>query len=183
MPLTRIQNTAGSWLEKIGRVTGVPKLSVTDLRKGAEKIIQDDEEMKKNVKSLNFHSQEVGRAVYNQGHNIQIRGEYVNKLEIMESQKEECTPKELSEFEQRRQERIKETRRKDDENRIASANVFLQDQKEKRNLNVVYSKRVKVLPNDRKSLQELISEELFPEDKNFPQGKTYILYPVFYSSF
>ena len=175
----RIQNTSGSWLHTIGRVTGVPKLSITDLRRGAEKHIQNDEEMRRRCKALNFHSEEVGRVVYDERQNMQIRGEYVHKVQMLESgEGPSIESEQLTDFEKKRLERKRKLEIEDEQKRIAKASQFLQLEQEKRNNNVVYSKRIRVLPNDRKFLQELFSTELFPEDKNFTQGNLISLFRV-----
>ena len=171
LPLARIQNTPGSWLNRIGRVTGVPKLSITDLRRAAEKQIQNDEQMKANAESLNFHKNEVGRVVYNQEYNMQMRGEYVNKIFIQEAgQNISSSSKELTQFEKDRLERKRQMELDDEKNRIANATLYLKEQQEKRNSSIVYSKRVRVLPVDRLFLQKLFSEQIFVTDRNFIQG-------------
>ena len=55
--LSRMQNCGGSWLEKIGRVVGVPKLTVTHLRRAAENLIQKSQDLRDRSKSLNAHFQ------------------------------------------------------------------------------------------------------------------------------
>ena len=89
--LSRMQNCGGSWLEKIGRVVGVPKLTVTHLRRAAENLIQKSQDLRDRSKSLNAHENDVGRIIYDKE---VIRGEFVNKMEYEENDSEKNTKSE-----------------------------------------------------------------------------------------
>ena len=54
-PLSKLQNTPGSWMEKIGNVTKIEKLNITHLQKSAEYYIQESDKLRGRSKTLNYH--------------------------------------------------------------------------------------------------------------------------------
>ena len=166
--LSKIQNGSGTWLEKIGTVVGVDNLNVTDLRKAAEKIIQEDSRMKGEAKALNYHSTQVGDSIYNPVR-IRIRGEYVNRLEAKESSPQKIM-KRSSSFDEQRAKRKKEMEKEDAAARVEFAKKFMDERRKQRNEGVRLSDRVKVQPNDRMFLQILLSSTIFNHNNEFPQG-------------
>ena len=63
-PILRLQNYPGSLLHTFGRVTGIKKFKLTNLRKGLESKIQNSSNLVKNVKDLNSHSAKTGARYY-----------------------------------------------------------------------------------------------------------------------
>ena len=146
--LGRIQNKPGSWLHKIGEVVGMKKLTLTDLRKAAEELIQDNEKLKKKANILNNHSKEVGANVYDAHRAPGIRAEFISQLEITEGGKKSQIERDAT-FERARQLRKKEMEEKDKVAKIKYAENVLIQEKQKRNENVGFSRRCRVTPNDR----------------------------------
>ena len=59
LPLSRLQRTPGSLVEKFGEVTGVTDFTMTCLRRAAEGVIQGDKDLRVITKDLNNHSSQV----------------------------------------------------------------------------------------------------------------------------
>ena len=154
-PLSRIQNSPGSLLSKIGAVVGIPDLNPTMLRKAAEQTIQTDSEMRKNSKKLLMHSENVGHAIY---HEVPtIRSEWVHRMEQVEAP----DGKVESEVDIEMETEMDELEKADAEARVEYAEKFALEDRIQRNMNRRCSTRCKVPSNDRVFLQKLIFKELF----------------------
>ena len=152
-PLSRIQNTPGSLLNKIGITVGIPDLCPTQLRQAAEEIIQQDDEMRKNSKKLLMHSENVGRIIYQ--NKPTIRSEWVHSMDLMEGTAEKIDLDVDTERE------MKELDEADELARLQYAEQFNLDDRQQRNVNRRCNKRCRVPANDRLFLQKLIYKELF----------------------
>lgn len=171
-PLGKIQKTPGSLFEKIGLCCGLPDLQPTDLRRAAEVHIQNSEAMKNKAKVISNHSDEVGRKWYDPT-KIVTRAEFVNKVNAIESTKEENKEdNELSDFERDREERMEDLEKIDEKIRMKEASEFLKNEKD----NMIARRRKrgprnKVDLNDRYFLLELVHKEVFQSvHQDFPQG-------------
>ena len=152
-PLSRIQNTPGSLLNKIGVAVGIPDLNPTQLRQAAEQIIQQNDEMRKNSKNLLMHSEDVGRIIYQ--NKPTIRSEWIHSMDHIEGSKEKIDLDMDTEME------MKEVEEADELARLQYAEQFNLDDREQRNASRRCSKRCRVPANDRLFLQKLIYKELF----------------------
>ena len=83
-PLTAIQRTKGSLLEKMGEVCGVDNPTVNTFRRAAEVKVQASPLMKASVENLQSHSRQVGLKHYDRS-GPSTRASFINQLSEMES--------------------------------------------------------------------------------------------------
>ena len=171
-PLSRIQNSPGSLLEKIGQVVGIEDLNVTHLRSAMEKVIQDEEDTRGRSSVLNYHSHEVGEDHYlNERPNL--RAQFINKLDKKESPiKKPKTFKRFSSFDKAREERKRLMEMEDREASKKNALAILDANRDRKQRNAKYGLRCNILPNHRSFLQSMVYENVFMSDNvpNFPKG-------------
>ena len=149
-PIGPIHSNLAIW-KLYEKVTGVPRAKGTAIRKGAENLIRTNKEMVANVKTLNNHSDATGRNVYH-------KTSYVNRLEFVnlaatnenESANSPMKSNPGNELLEKRAERHQEDERISRER----AEQLIEQRKVKRNISL--SSKCRVLPDDRKFLQELI---------------------------
>ena len=170
-PLSKLQNTPGSWMEKIGNVTKIEKLNITHLRKSAEYYIQESDKLRGRSKTLNYHSDDVGVHFYNDP--LAERAEFVNYVDQRE------TPKKIKRrsrsFDLDRAQRKKKMEEEDKVKKIENAKRLLEAADARRKDNLVYGKRLCVKPNHRLFLQRLIVKECFTDGHiNFPKGDCFV---------
>ena len=171
--LGKLQNVTGSLLEKVGRVVGVPKLNITDVRKAAEAIIQRDERMKRKSTILNSHSQRVGETVYDQT-TEQVRGEYVVSMEFKENEKKKKEKE--SPIDEEREKRKKKKELEDAKISKEHADKYLLSLKERSQKNRGYSKRCKVKQIHKLFLMEIVFKEIFKSKVEvFPRGEIILI--------
>ena len=176
-PLSHLKNTPGSLLSKIGQTVGVPDLTPTMLRYSLEKLIQSDEKMRNQSKSLNCHSEDVGRIIYHES--SIVRSEFVNHTDYVEGSPAKKKAK-LSVVDKKRQEEMDEMEEADEKARKLKAQEFMEITRAKRSANVRCGNRVKVQPNHLEFLQKLVLEKVFNNVyQHFPKGKFFsVLFKV-----
>ena len=168
LKLGRIQNTRGSLLEKIGITCGVENLTSTMLRQACEKVIQENSQMQARSKTLNAHSSEVGRQIYDASKPI-VRTEFVNFCHIKDKAKD--PNRHLLNLNSTKLQEMKETDELDEMKKRRRAEDLLQKDREKRNMSRSLGKRCRVLPNDRYLLQQIVFKNVFQNVySDFPQG-------------
>ena len=170
--LTRLQNSPGSLFSQVALAVGIPDLKTTDLRRSIEGVIQSSEDMKKNSKALNMHSEQVGKQNYDVS-KFTVRPEFVNHVEHMEGLPvPQSTDKDLSQFDKERLERMHEMEMEDAIVRKSIAEKFLTEERRLKGKNVPLGARCKVNSLDRAFLQTLVHQEVFKcaENPQFPRG-------------
>ena len=171
-PLQKIQNTAGSLLNLVAGVVGVPRVSLTVIRRAAERIIQKNPAMKLKCKVLNNHSPKVGEDYYDQSGKCS-RVEYVRLMETMESP----SSKKNSENFRKDSNRENRKKRKAEEDAISrkeNAEKYLKSLNDRKKKSFGLNLRCKVKPKDRPMLMKFVFENIFNgKVQKFPTGKEY----------
>ena len=62
----KLHNYKGSLIEQFSKVTGVRGFKLTSLRKAVEAKLQNNPDLASHSKSINYHSQSVGKAIYDE---------------------------------------------------------------------------------------------------------------------
>lgn len=153
-------------LRKIGIVCGVPDICPTDLRRGVEKEIQSNENMKTKSKVINMHSEEVGRHVYDKS-NSRTRAEFVNSMTSKETPLKEMKKRP----DKKRKIEMEQMEDKDSKTRKKHAQEFLQTLRSERIQNRKRNTRCCMSPPDRSFLLNLVYQEVFHSIRQeFPKG-------------
>ena len=156
-PVGEIQRVKGSLLEKMGKATGIGKLTTNSFRRAAEKTVQGSPKLKEHIQVLQSHSTEVGaKHYYRTGDDV--RAQFINRL----SEKE--TPKaykdDVSEDVKKRREKLES---KQKESILKKAKDKLLEDKMKKNI------KYKLKPNDRSFLQNVfVSNVRIKNTSTFP---------------
>ena len=157
-------------LETIGQTVNVPKLSVTHLRKAAEKIIHQNVKMKIKTKEINAHSQAVGHNYYLPSKG-QAKAEFVNHVEC-EIESPQKKVKVDEDFDLERNNRKRSLEKEDEIARVKKASEFLDNVREDKRERRKNKNRNKVTEKDKQFLQELLLKEMFQDKiQHFPEGK------------
>lgn len=154
-------------------MVGVPNLSVTHLRKAAEKILQENDKMRKKAKAINNHTPLVGEVIYDPSKSS-AKAQFVNRVEkVIESpQKTANTAKRITIFDEERKLRKKDVEHADKIAREKHAKKVLLRAKLRKSENAQYNQRVRVLSHHRLFLQKLLFKEMFENTvAQFPQGR------------
>ena len=83
-PLSPLQNTPGSLLDKVGGACGVNQPTVNSFRRAAETKVQASPLMKASVENLQSHSRQVGLAHYDRSGDT-TRANFIHQLAALES--------------------------------------------------------------------------------------------------
>jgi len=170
VPLKDQTSRRSVWYE-FTQITGVTKMNLTKVRKGAEMNLRKNNKMTSVVENLNHHSNTVGINNYVlNGH--ELRSQYVVNLEG-----KECSSTEVPKASFNNEARVRERDLEDAELSKKMASEVLAKNRQKRS---VKNERCKVTSDDREFMQNLItsSEHLqinketkkkFPGDKRWKQ--------------
>ena len=154
-PIGAITSNLAIW-KLFEKVTGVKRAKGTAIRKGAENLIRSSQDMLPNVQNLNNHSESTGKNVYHKTGYVQ-RLEFVNLAASNENESANSPMK----VDLGNEQLEKRRKRHEEDERISRENAvqLIENRKSKRNMTL--SSKMRVLPSDRKSLQEII--KLHPE--------------------
>ena len=172
-PLTRIQNTKNSLLQKVEMATGVDNVTTNTIRRAAETRIQSRTDMQARCKTLNSHSSDVGRIFYDKA-DTRFRAEFVNYSDNIEKMStDDCASDTDEDYYQKAEKR----RRIDEEDltkSVEKAKETLNEYRLNKKLNSNMNLTKKIKSADRLFLQKLIFEEcfdsnlqLFPNNNNW----------------
>ena len=172
-PLSDIQNTPGSLLEKFGRVTGIQRATVTQIRKALDSVVQRTEVSRKRINVVANHSEDVSLSHYDL-EGSDARSEFMFQLSQAEGGHVDAEdPASVPDH-------LQAKRRKRDEEDQAVREAFVKETLAKSSKNkqpTTLSKTTKIYPQDRVFMQELLTKKkyynLHPIRKNqiFP-GRT-----------
>ena len=169
-PLSRIQNTSGSLLRKIGLVVNVPDLSPTMIRQAAEQYIQTNEAMKDLSDILNMHSGQVGRVIYAKFPTI--RSEWVHSMQYLEDGHSGASHGELDKEKEKEMNDVEEA---DEQAKLKYAQNFDLEDRLERTSNRRCNPRCNLPSNDRNKLMKLVYKEVFGGVyQTFPGNYIYI---------
>ena len=147
------------------------------IRQAAEKVIQGNDEMKKNSQKLLMHSEAVGRVIY--AKYPTIRSEWVHSMEQLESAPDNDNEAGVDE---EKEKEMNDLEQADEQARIQYAQNFDLEDRMQRNINRRHNSRCNIPPLDRNRLMKLVYKEVFGGVyQTFPGLFVYIL--LSYSTF
>ena len=169
-PLSRIQNSSGSLLNKIGRVVGIPDLSPTMIRQAAEQYIQTNEAMQEKSDILNMHSKEVGRVIYAKFPTI--RSEWVHSMQYIEDGHNGPSQ---GDPDKQKEKEMNDLEEADEQAKMIYAQNFALEDRIERTSNRRFNPRCNLPSNDRNKLMKLVYKEVFGGVyQTFPGNYIYI---------
>ena len=160
-PLTALQNTPGSLLDKLGSACGVNQPTVNSFRRAAEVKVQASPLMKASVENLQSHSRKVGLDHYDRSGDT-TRANFIHQLSALESPSKAVVPEVPEAVKLKRQKEQEEDR----ERVLRKAkDALLQDRMKKK------EKTSYLKLEDRDFLQKLFSSlksyNVFPQDEEW----------------
>ena len=147
--LAPMQRTKGSLFQRFSTVTGVTNPTLNTVRRGVESKIQSDPKLKTQVENLQSHSGAVGLTYYDKS-GTNVRASFIDQLASKESPVKVAhqVPEDV-------RKKREEKERKDAEKNLEAAKKMLIMDKMRKNTRL--SSKCKLLPHDKKFLQNLFS--------------------------